>query len=165
MIKSKQVIIKSFWKDKRVLVTGATGIVGSWLVKDLLANGAHVVTLVMDADPQSELFRSGDVHRTSVVNGTLENFSSLERAVNLHEIDTVFHLGAQTIVGVARRYPLATFEANIRGTYNLLEVCRLHAGLVKRVVIASSDKAYGASRTLPYVETMPLNGRDPYEVS
>jgi CDP-glucose 4,6-dehydratase len=154
-----------FWKGKGVLVTGATGVVGSWLVKDLLAHGARVVALVMDADPQSELIRSGDLKRISVVNGPLESLAAVERAVNLHETDTVFHLGAQTIVGVARRYPLATFEANIRGTYNLLEVCRLHASLVKRVVIASSDKAYGASRILPYVETMPLNGREPYEVS
>jgi CDP-glucose 4,6-dehydratase len=154
-----------FWSDRRVFVTGATGIVGSWLVKALLQEGAHIVVLVQDADPQSELFRSGAVQRVTVVNGALEDFWTLERAISLHEIDTVFHLGAQTIVGVAQRFPLPTFEANIRGTYNLLEACRLHRDTVERVVIASSDKAYGEQPRLPYTEDMPLNGRHPYEVS
>jgi CDP-glucose 4,6-dehydratase len=155
----------NFWTGKRVFVTGATGIVGSWLVKDLLAHGAAVVALVRDADPQSELFRSGDINRVNVVSGRLEDFSSLERAINEYEVDTVFHLGAQPIVGVALRYPLHTFEANIRGSYHLLEACRIHNRLVKRVVIASSDKAYGEQPKLPYTEDMPLQGRYPYEVS
>jgi CDP-glucose 4,6-dehydratase len=153
------------WKQNRVLVTGATGIVGSWLVKRLLREGAYVVTLIRDWDPQSELIRSGDVYRTSVVSGALEDFGTLERAINEHEIDTVFHLGAQTIVGTALRNPLPTFEANIRGTYNLLDVCRIHRSLVKRVVVASSDKAYGDVETLPYTEEMPPNGQHPYDVS
>jgi CDP-glucose 4,6-dehydratase len=153
------------WPERRVLVTGASGMVGSWLVKELLARGATVVALVRDTDPQSELFRSGDVQRIAVVDGQLEDFWTLERAINEREIDTVFHLGAQTIVGTAQRFPLPTFESNIRGTYNLLEACRIHQGLVRRVVIASSDKAYGEQPTLPYVETLPLQGRYPYEVS
>lgn len=153
------------WKQNRVLVTGATGIVGSWLVKRLLEEGAYVVTLIRDWDPQSELIRSGDVYRTSVVSGALEDFATSERAINEHEIDTVFHLGAQTIVGTAFRNPLPTFEANIRGTYNLLEACRIHRSLVKRVVVASSDKAYGDVETLPYTEEMPPNGQHPYDVS
>jgi CDP-glucose 4,6-dehydratase len=139
--------------------------IGSWLVKDLLAQGAYVAALVRDADPQSELYRSGDIRRVTVVNGALEDFWTLERAINEHEVDTVFHLGAQTIVGTAHRFPLPTFEANIRGTYNLLEACRLHSNMVQRVVIASSDKAYGEQPNLPYTEDMPLNGRHPYEVS
>ena len=154
-----------FWRGRRALVTGATGVVGSWLVKELLRSGAYVVALVLDADPQSELFRSGAARRVSVVNGALEDLGALERAVNRHEVDTVVHLGAQTIVGVAHRNPLPTFEANVRGTYNLLEVCRAHAGLVRRVVVASSDKAYGTQQTLPYTEDMPMQGRHPYEVS
>jgi len=158
-------MITDFWNKRRVLVTGATGIIGSWLVKDLLAQGAYVVALVRDADPQSELYRSGDIRRVTVVNGALEDFWTLERAINEHEVDTVFHLGAQTIVGTAHRFPLPTFEANIRGTYNLLEACRLHKDMVQRVVIASSDKAYGEQPNLPYTEDMPLNGRHPYEVS
>ena len=154
-----------FWKDRRVFVTGATGMIGAWLVKDLLAQGAYVVALVLDADPQSELYRSGDVNRLSMVNGNLEDFSTLERAINAHEADTVFHLGAQAIVGVAHRAPLPTFETNVRGTWNLLEACRLHRDLVERVVIASSDKAYGAQPRLPYTEDMPVAGMHPYEVS
>lgn len=153
------------WTDRRVFVTGATGIVGSWLVKRLLEKGAYVVALIRDADPQSELLRSGDLTRTSVVNGRLEDYSTLERAINEHEIDTVFHLGAQPIVTTALRNPLPTFEANIRGTYNLLEACRVHHGLVTRVVVASSDKAYGDGPSLPYTEDMPANGRHPYDVS
>lgn len=155
----------SFWNRKRVLVTGASGMVGSWLVKELLVGGAHVAVLVRDSDPQSELFRSGDIRACNVVNGRLEDFWSLERAVNEHDIDTVFHLGAQTIVGTANRFPLPTFEANIRGTYNLLEACRLHRGLVQRVIVASSDKAYGDQEQLPYREDAPLTGRHPYDVS
>src|SRR5436309_6225168 len=152
------------WSNRRVLVTGATGMIGSWLVKRLLADGAYVVALVRDFDPQTELYRSGDFRRVTVVSGRLEDFWTVERAINEHAVDTVFHLGAQTIVGAAHRDPLSTFEANIRGTYNLLEVCRRHADLVQCVVIASSDKAYG-EQALPYTENSPLIGRHPYEVS
>ena len=153
------------WRGERVFVTGASGIVGSWLTRRLIGLGAHVVTLVRDWDPQTELMRSGDIAHVSVVSGSLEDFGALERAINEHEVGTVFHLGAQTIVGTALRNPLPTFEANIRGTYNLLEACRLHSSLVRRVVIASSDKAYGDSDILPYTEAMPVNGRHPYDVS
>ncbi len=146
-------------------MTGATGVVGAWLVKNLVAGGARVVALVRDADPQSELYRSGAVARVSVVNGALEHFGTVERALNEHEVDTVFHLGAQTLVPTAYRYPLPTLEANIRGTYHVLEACRLHGQLVRRVVVASSDKAYGEHADLPYTEDMELRGRHPYEVS
>lgn len=151
------------WPARRVLVTGATGMVGSWLVKDLLEAGAAVVAFVLDPDPQSELYRSGDVRRVSVVAGALEDFRAVERAVAVYEVDTVLHLGAQTIVGAAQRAPLVTFEANIRGTWHVLEACRLNPG-VRRVVVASSDKAYG-EQPLPYTEETPLGGRQPYEVS
>jgi CDP-glucose 4,6-dehydratase len=153
------------WAERRVFVTGATGIVGGWLVKALLAEGAHVVALVLDADPQSEIYRSGDVHGVAVVNGALEDLHALERAISGHAVDSVFHLGAQTIVETAQRVPWLTFEANIRGTYNVLEACRRHADRVRRVVVASSDKAYGESDILPYTEDMALRGRHPYEVS
>lgn len=158
-------VTNTFWSDRRVFITGATGIVGSWLVKDLLAAGAYVVTLIRDADPQSELYRSGDYRKTAAVDGCLEDFLTLSRAINEHEIDTVFHLAAQPIVSVAHRFPLQTFEANIRGTYNLLEACRIHGDLVKRIVVASSDKAYCEQPVLPYTEDMSLRGRYPYEVS
>jgi CDP-glucose 4,6-dehydratase len=150
---------------RTVLVTGATGLVGSWLCRRLLDDGAQVVALVRDWDPQSEFIRSGDIKRCAVVSGCLEDYPTVVRAIAEHGADTVFHLGAQAIVGTAFISPLATFEANIRGTYNLLEACRVHRDQVTRVVVASSDKAYGQSARLPYTEDMPLNGRHPYDVS
>lgn len=154
-----------FWIDKRVFITGASGLLGSWLTRSLVEKGAYVVVLLRDCDPQTELVRSGMLNGLHVVNGALEDYASLERAINEHEVDTVFHLGAQTIVGTANRNPLPTFESNIRGTYHLLEACRYHGSLVKRVLVASSDKAYGTSAILPYTENMPLEGRHPYDVS
>jgi CDP-glucose 4,6-dehydratase len=154
-----------YWSDKRVFVTGATGLVGSWLTRALLEKGAYVVILLRDFDPQSELIRSKDFMRVNAVSGSLENYGAIERAINEHEIDTVFHIGAQTIVGTALRNPMPTFEANIRGTYHLLDACRVHHSLVKRIVVASSDKAYGTGSVLPYTEEMPLAGQHPYDVS
>lgn len=155
----------NFWQNKNVLVTGASGFLGYWLTRALVQEKAQVVALIRDQDPQSELFRSGLIGKIRVVQGALEDYPSVERAINEHEVDTVFHLGAQTIVGTALRNPLSTFESNIRGTYNLLEACRLHKGLVQRIMVASSDKAYGSSPVLPYTEEMPLRGRHPYDVS
>ena len=153
------------WEGVGVLVTGPTGMVGSWLCKELLTSGARVVTFIRDTNPRSELLRSGDLEKTTVVNGSLEDFAAVERAINEHEIEIVIHLGAQAIVETAFRSPLATFESNIRGTYHVLEACRRNPGLVKAVVIASSDKAYGEKNELPYTEDMALEGRFPYEVS
>lgn len=155
----------SFWADKRVLVTGATGLVGSWLTRALLDAGSHVVALISDVDPDSELVRSRTLARVVVVHGRLEERGLVERAVNEHETDTIFHLGAQTLVGTARRAPVPSFESNIQGTWNVLEAARVCRGLVQRVVVASSDKAYGEQPLLPYTEDMPLAGRAPYDVS
>jgi len=155
----------TFWSGRSVFVTGGTGLVGSWLVKKLIAARAQIVLLVKDTNPLSEISRSGDIHKVAITYGNLEDFETLEYVINLYSVDTVFHLGAQTQVGVAHRYPLKTFEANVRGTYNLLEACRIHSGLVKRVVVASTDKAYGTQATLPYTETTPLDGRHSYDVS
>ena len=152
------------WSTRRVFVTGATGMVGAQLCRWLVDRGAYVAALVMDDDPQSELLRSGTIREIAVVSGRLEDRDVVERGVLQHETDTVFHLGAQTLVGPAHHAPRATFEANVMGTWNLLEACRLHDHLVDRVVIASSDKAYG-TQPLPYTEDMPLEGRHPYEVS
>ena len=154
----------AYWRDRPVFVTGATGFVGGWLVKRLLAAGAGVVCLVRDWTPQSELVRSRDIERVNVVRGDLRDRACLERALAEYEIDSVFHLAAQAIVGVAQRNPVATFEDNIQGTWNLLEACRRTA-TVKSVVVASSDKAYGDQEVLPYSEDMPLQGRHPYDVS
>ena len=157
-------VMNGCWKGRRVLVTGATGLLGSWLVKALLERQTEVVALVLDAEPRSELYRSGAIQQVRVVNGRLEDYAALERAVAHHEVDTVFHFGAQAIVPVALRSPWATFEANVRGTYNLLEACRVHHDIVQRIVVASSDKAYGASGE-PYREDMALQARHPYEAS
>ena len=157
--------VTGYWTDKRVLVTGATGMVGAWATRRLVDEGAHVVVLVRDADPQSELLRSGTLESTTVVNGRLEDYDTVERSVNEHDVDTVLHLGAQTIVGTAFRSPMQTLQANVAGTWNVLETARVHSGLVRRVVVASSDKAYGAVAQLPYTEDMPLRGTAPYEVS
>lgn len=153
-----------YWQDRPVFVTGATGLVGGWLVKRLLAGGADVVCLVRDWAPQCEMVRSRDIERVKVVRGDVRDRACLERALGEYEADTVFHLAAQTIVGVAQRNPVATFEDNIQGSWNLLEACR-RSTTVKAVVAASSDKAYGDQTVLPYVETMPLQGQHPYDVS
>lgn len=153
------------WHRQRVLVTGATGLLGSALVPELIGRGADVTCLLRDWVPSSRLILSGTAARTKLVSGDLLDLSLLIRAINEHEIETVFHLGAQTIVGTARRSPLSTFESNIRGTWNLLEACRLNSRLVQRVVMASSDKAYGAHDRLPYKEDTPLQGRFPYDAS
>ena len=154
-----------FWEGRRVFVTGATGIVGSRLVRSLLERQARVTALVYEVDRQSELYRSGDIRHVSAVHGELEDHPALVKALDEHEAETVFHLGAQPIVEVAHCLPLQTFEANIRGTYNLLEACRRNSNSVSEVVVASSDKAYGEAEELPYTEETPLNGRHPYEVS
>ena len=153
------------WHGHRVLVTGATGLVGSWLVRDLLAKGADVVALARDWDPQSELIRSGDVNRVTVVNGVVEDLGAVTRALNHSSCDTLFHLAAQTQVGAAHRDPYETFESNVRGTYTVLEACRRLAPRVQRIVVASSDKAYGDAPTLPYTESTALDARYPYDTS
>lgn len=155
----------TFWREQSVFVTGATGIVGSWLVEGLLDRGADVVCLVRDTVPRSNLLLSGRLAKVTTARGELEDYLSLERILNEYEVDTVFHLGAQAIVGTANRAPLATFESNIRGTWNVLEAVRLHRRTVRRVVVASSDKAYGDHGPLSYTEDMALQGRHPYDVS
>ncbi len=154
-----------FWADKRVFVTGASGFLGSWTVQELNRRGATTIGYVRDRgrhltrrdDPATE------PHFT--VHGALEDYETVLRAINEHEADTVLHLGAQPIVGIANRNPRSTFEANIRGTWNVLDACRELGRQVKRIVVASSDKAYGTAPSLPYDETMPLNGRHPYDAS
>lgn len=155
----------NFWNSKSVLVTGATGLVGSWLVRDLLEKGARVTALVLDHDPSSQLIRSGDYNLISVVNGDLRNYKDVSRAVLANECTDIFHLGAQTIVGTALQDPISTFESNIQGTWNVMEAARQSNGEVKSVVVASSDKAYGSSNQLPYLENFPLHGDGPYDVS
>ncbi|KKB93296.1 MULTISPECIES: GDP-mannose 4,6-dehydratase [Bacillus] len=154
----------SFWKNKNVFVTGCTGLLGSYLVKELIDQGANVTGLVRDHVPQSNLYQGEHIKKMNIVRGSLEDLAVIARALGEYEIDTVFHLAAQAIVGVANRNPISTFEANILGTWNILEACRKHP-LIKRVIVASSDKAYGDQENLPYDENMPLQGKHPYDVS
>jgi CDP-glucose 4,6-dehydratase len=153
-----------YWRDRPTLVTGATGLLGSWLTRRLLAAQAGVVCLVRDWVPRSELVRAGALDSVNVVRGDVRDRDLIERVLGEYEIDTVFHLAAQTIVGVANRNPVSTFESNIQGTWNVLEACR-RSPRVKAIVVASSDKAYGDQETLPYSEDTPLAGRHPYDVS
>jgi CDP-glucose 4,6-dehydratase len=150
-------------RGRSVFVTGAYGLLGGWLVKALLARGAHVTVLKRDAVTASALVLEGTEALVNVVLGDVGDARLIERVLGEYEVDTVFHLAAQTIVGVANRSPASTFETNIRGTWTLLEACR-RAG-VARTVVASSDKAYGAHDTLPYREGFPLEPRYPYDVS
>ena len=152
------------WVHRSVLVTGATGLLGSHLVSHLVERGARVGALVRDYIPDAESKRAGSLAQCWQVHGAIEDFDLLERTLNEHEVDTVFHLAAQTIVGTAHRNPRSTFEANIRGTYNLLEACR-RVSTVRRVIVASSDKAYGDHGPTPYTEEQALQGRHPYDVS
>jgi CDP-glucose 4,6-dehydratase len=156
--------MNSFWRDRSVLVTGGTGLLGSWLVKQLVEASANVVCLVRDWVPQSELVRSRGIEEVNTVRGDIVDRDLVERTLGEYEVEVVFHLAAQTIVGIANRNPLSTFSTNIQGTWNLLEACR-HSPKVASIVVASSDKAYGDQEHLPYNETMPLQGRHPYDVS
>jgi CDP-glucose 4,6-dehydratase len=154
----------SFWRDRPVFITGATGLVGGWLVKHLLEAGADVVGLVRDWVPRSELVAGRLIDRVKVVRGDVRDQETIERTLGEYEIATVFHLAAQTTVGVANRNPVSTLDTNIRGTWALLEACR-RSPAVQQIVIASSDKAYGEQEVLPYTEKAPVEGRHPYDVS
>jgi len=153
-----------FWRDRRVFVTGGTGLVGGWLVERLAGLGADVVALVRDWVPGARFVELDLEHKVNVVRGDVRDQALIERVLGEYEIDTVLHLAAQTIVGIANRNPVSTFETNIGGTWALLEAAR-RSPTVKAIVIASSDKAYGSCDVLPYVEATPLRGEHPYDVS
>jgi CDP-glucose 4,6-dehydratase len=157
--------MSSPWRYRRVFVTGATGLLGSAMVEELVRQEAEVTILLRDWVPTSRLIRLGLLDKVQVVHGELEDGEVVLRALNEYEIDSVFHLAAQAVVGTALRSVLSTFESNIRGTWNILEACRICSRRIERVVVASSDKAYGAHDALPYTETTPLEGRFPYDVS
>jgi CDP-glucose 4,6-dehydratase len=154
----------SFWKDRITFVTGATGFVGAHIVRRLVEQQARVVCLQRDATRSSGLDLFDLRHRVTVVNGAVDDLELCSRVLNEYDVDSVFHLAAQAVVGVANRAPLSTFESNIRGTYCLLEACR-RSETVTRVIVASSDKAYGSHAELPYGEDFALRGRFPYDVS
>ena len=153
------------WDTQSVLVTGASGFIGSRLVEALVQLGFQVVALIRSNDPQSQLVRSGALNRIHVINGDLEDPKVIERAILKYKVGTIYHLGAQTQVTHAALFPIETFETNIKGTYYLLESCRKMRHLVKRIIIASSDKVYGETTTLPISESQPLSAVFPYDVS
>jgi CDP-glucose 4,6-dehydratase len=153
-----------FWRDRRVFVTGGSGLVGGWLVEDLLKHGADVIVLLRDWVPDSRLISKDLLNKTTIVRGDLSDSRTLERILGEYEVQCVMHLAAQTIVPIANKNPLSTFESNIAGTWNLLEASR-HVKSVSSIVVASSDKAYGDTPELPYRETMPLRSIYPYDVS
>lgn len=152
------------WKNTPVLVTGCTGLLGSWLCKELIWRKARVVGLIRDWVPKSALIKDRYIDEMDIVRGDICDFQTIERIINEYEIEVVFHLAAQTIVEIANRNPLSTFESNIKGTWNVLEACR-RVPTVKKIIVASSDKAYGDQPLLPYDEGMPLQGTHPYDVS
>jgi len=155
---------RDFWTNRNVFVTGATGFLGPWLVKELKNSGANVTALERDFIPNSNFYLFGLDKRVNLIKGDLTDYQLLLRCLNEFEIDTVIHLGAQAIVSIANHNPLSTFESNIRGTWNLLEAVR-NSKSISRVVVASSDKAYGTHKILPYTEDMQLQGKYPYDAS
>jgi len=155
---------KNFWEMKNVLITGASGFLGSYITEKLAEKKANVIAIVRDNVPKSRLFYEKIVSNITTVHGNIEDSFLIERVLNEYEIDTVFHLAAQTIVQIANRSPISTFETNIKGTWNLLEACRRHE-LIERIIIASSDKAYGKKEKLPYIETDRLDAKHPYDLS
>ncbi len=155
---------RSHWAGRAVFVTGAGGFVGSWLTKALVDRGAEVTVVLRDEPHRSNLEGLGLREVVNVVRGSITDLATMQRTLNEHEIEVVFHLAAQAMVGVANRSPLSTFESNIRGTWSVLEAVR-NTSTVRATVIASSDKAYGSQTQLPYVEGAPLAARSPYDVS
>lgn len=156
--------MSEFWKDRNVFITGANGFVGSWITKELVKKGANAVVLIRDIIPRYSLLNDIYNELGAVINGSITDFPLIERIFNEYEIECCFHLAAQTIVGIANRSPLSTFESNIKGTWNILEAART-SKLIKRVVVASSDKAYGEQKSLPYTEDMCLLANHPYDAS
>jgi CDP-glucose 4,6-dehydratase len=156
-------LTNTFWKSRSVFVTGATGFMGGWLVKALIDRGADVVALVRDSNPRSMFMRDRLNEHAVTVNGCVEDENVVRRALAEYSVDTVFHLAAQPLVSVAKADPTDTLRVNVQGTWTVLEACRQLK--VRHVLVASSDKAYGASPNLPYLESHPLEGRYPYDVS
>lgn len=156
-------ITSEFWSDRKVFVTGATGLLGGWVVLRLVGFGADVVTLLRDGAPASMAAREGYLGRIATVQGAVEDAELMVRIMAEYEVDTVLHLAAQPIVGVAKLDPVGTFRANVEGTWNILEAARRTKA--KQTIVASSDKAYGDSNDLPCFEDHPLQGRYPYDCS
>jgi len=157
-------MLNNNWLNKNVFITGCTGLLGSWLTEELINLKANIIGLVRDHVPRSRIYREGLIDKINIVSGNLEEHYVIDRVLNEYEIEIVFHLAAQSIVPIANNNPLSTFESNIKGTWVLLEACRRNKQ-VNKIIVASSDKAYGEHKILPYTEDMPLIGKNPYDVS
>lgn len=157
--------MSDYFDGKNILITGGTGFIGSWLVKSLIEKKAELTCLIRDSVPESMFFSGGLDSKVNIARGEIDDFSSVERTINEYESEIVIHLGAQAIVGIANNSPMGTFNSNIKGTWNVLEACRLHDKTINAIVVASSDKAYGDQKNLPYTEDSPLQGRNPYDAS
>jgi CDP-glucose 4,6-dehydratase len=151
------------FSQRTVFVTGAYGMLGYWIVSALVDRGGRVVVLKRDEVRGSALAMEGLEESCDVVHGTITDLAAMDRIIGEYEVDTIFHLAAQTIVGVANQSPVPTFETNIGGTWNIMEAARRHG--VQRTVVAASDKSYGHHDTLPYREDFALQARHPYDVS
>ena len=154
-----------FWKDRNVLITGATGLLGSELTSNLLKQGSNVTVIIRDTSAKSRLFLENIYKRANIANGDVGDFNFVSRVISEYEVDTIFHLAAQTVVRIGNNSPLSTFDSNIKGTWSVLEAARIQQRHVRAIVVASSDKAYGSNKNLPYDENTPLKGLHPYDVS
>ena len=152
------------WADKNVLITGVQGFLGSWLCKNLVDRKAKVVGLTRDLVSNSNFYIMDLDKKTTLVKGDVADYHTVERIMNEYDIEVVFHIAAQPIVGIANRSPLSTFESNIKGTWTVLEAVR-NSKTVQAIVTASSDKAYGTQKELPYKENARLHGLHPYDVT
>jgi len=152
------------WKKENIFITGGDGFIGAWLAKAFTERGANVIILVRNLEKEFtyKVFNLED--KTTQVQGDLADTQLLERVLRDYSISSCFHLAAQSIVGIADQSPVPTFESNIRGTWNLLEACR-NMNTLKRIIVASTDKAYGQQKKLPYTEKSPLLGLYPYHAS
>ncbi|KWX69902.1 GDP-mannose 4,6-dehydratase [Paenibacillus jilunlii] len=157
--------MKSSLSDCRALVTGASGFVGAWLTHHLIEQGAEVTSVLSEFDPRSQFAKLGLDKEIRCYYGSIADYNLIERAITDGKINTVFHLAAVSLQDLAYQIPWQTFETNVKGTYNLLEVCRIHQDQISKIIVASSDKVYGDSPDLPYDEDMPIQGRNPYDAS
>jgi CDP-glucose 4,6-dehydratase len=146
---------KSFFANKYILVTGASGLLGSWLIEELLNQNAEVTGISLDSSKDALMKSKNILDKIENYHIDISKYDELEKIVTKKKYSIIFHLAAQTQVTDALKNPLNTLKSNVEGTWNLLEICRLNN---LSIVSASSDKAYGESSNLPYLETHPLNG-------
>lgn len=154
----------NFWALKNILITGGSGFLGSYIIEKLVPKEANIIAIVRDHLPKSRLFYKDLNEKITIVNGDISDYRLVERTLNEYEIGVVFHLAAQTIVQIANRAPISTFESNIKGSWNIFEASR-NIETVERIIVASSDKAYGEKKNLPYNELDSLNAKHPYDLS